>query len=703
MTATVDPITRYFHVSYAVPTGAPDEVGVRCKWSPPGANDWHPAKVIPRLSETGRLLATRPDWKQWVTEGRFTERRAAGLTRTVVFMPYPQAERDGQVDVDFRVELQAPDGPVIDAEQIRLQADNSDVVYADDWRKVLQPELVSTSATQPAGLQWWFRTGLAEESGSGGTVLHGPSPPDRALEPLTFPLDLHGPYAVFFCGGGAGLRLSGDERYERIGSGRVAEEILWRWGPMDRQHLVLRQIHSWNGWSTASVDYVKLVPLTPELVRRLDAPFEGPRDKVVGGYYEPYSWAFEELVTETMQHREPLVAFREARVSIVDIQLGRFGDKVNYESRRTDPCYFDTLGDPVAGEREPHTRNVGRMQLYTNCLDAELRYARDLGLRVHANFGATNCYPGTPLQGDFSKAHPEWMRGSALRFEVPEVQDYALSLYEESLEIGARGLSLDFCRYPEALDTAATGNTFLRRLRALANRYSRRNDRVEILVRFPAKGVRLWQNFDYATWAKQGWVGYLCPSNIQGRHFGYDIGPYLKAVKGTRTKLLPAVDGLMWGLPWPGPTLQRVREMYRAGADGVYIYQADGRVLARPEDRRAVAVLGSSAAVERWFTDLEAERPACSKGVYLSPPIDPSAKYNPYERLRVWTEGLPQGEMDLLLDGKLVTHCAGPPYLLGTEEYESDHVIPPGDHELLVRVRDGTGWFEQRFNIGGDG
>jgi hypothetical protein len=55
------------------------------------------------------------------------------------------------------------------------------------------------------------------------------------------------------------------------------------------------------------------------------------------------------------------------------------------------------------------------------------------------------------------------------------------------------------------------------------------------------------------------------------------------------------------------------------------------------------------------------------------------------------------------LDGKLVTRCETPPYLLGAEDYASDGVIPPGDHELRVRAQDGKGWLEQTFAIVGAG
>jgi hypothetical protein len=151
----------------------------------------------------------------------------------------------------------------------------------------------------------------------------------------------------------------------------------------------------------------------------------------------------------------------------------------------------------------------------------------------------------------------------------------------------------------------------------------------------------------------------------------------------------------------PGPFLWRTKQLYDQGAAGVYAYQADGRVLGRPMDRRTMRMLASGDAVRRWWEEDARLRPARSKGVYLSRSSGTDTKYQHYERLRIWTEGLPLGPMEILLDGNLVTKCDGPPYLVGTEDNESDKVIPSGEHRLTIRVKDGDGWFEQTFTITG--
>ncbi|MCC6489552.1 MAG: hypothetical protein IT364_18790 [Candidatus Hydrogenedentes bacterium] len=701
---SIDPMTRCARITYAVPADAPDVVDVTCAWAPAGSTEWRPAAITPNVSETALRLAPSAVSGAW-RQGKLQERRAAGLNRSVVFNPYPDAQQNGLVDVSFRVAVQGPGGAVLAEEVVPIQCDNSDVVYIEDWSAVTTSDAVSTGDNTDTKLWKWKMDLDSSADVTLGNALYGDAGPGQALRPLSYALNLKGTHAIYVrtshSEGAIRLRLTGNERPDTVASRRSGEEVLWKWADMDRQHLVLSQPHHYTGYTPAHIDYVKLVPLPAEQVRQLRVLYDGQTDKLVAGYFEPYSWAFVEDLTSPLQHREPLTAFAEARIGITDIQVGRFGMKSVFETRATDQLLHATIGDPIGDVVQPKTDNVGKMQQYSNTLDAELLYARELGLVAHANFGASNCYPGTPLQGDFSKEHPDWMRGSALRFEVPEVRAYALSLYRETLEIGARGISIDFCRYPETIDTAETCTTFLRELRALANEFNPTDaPRIAILVRFPGTGVRRAELFDYAAWIREDLVDYLCPSNIQGRHMNIDMTPYFDAVKGSRCTLLPEVDALEWGLPFPGPFLWRVAELYKQGAVGLYIYQADGRVLGKPEDRRAMRLLADSRALQQWWAGEEAARPARSKGIYISAPHE-FGIYHGWERIRIWTEGVPMGELEVYLDDALVNHCDGPPYLVGTEDDKSDGVIPAGEHQLKIRAKDGDAWLEQIFTVKG--
>ncbi len=79
-------------------------------------------------------------------------------------------------------------------------------------------------------------------------------------------MDLKGTYAIYVYGfGGVKLRLSGDGRYDRLGTKVPYRERLWKWTRLDRQHLVVRQNDAFTGPEATSLDYVKLVPLRRKL------------------------------------------------------------------------------------------------------------------------------------------------------------------------------------------------------------------------------------------------------------------------------------------------------------------------------------------------------------------------------------------------------------------------------------------------------
>jgi len=703
LTYTTDRITRYIHISYDVPADAPDVVLVTCSWSQPGRNDWKPARITPFVSETAIRLADDEQHNRWLSRGEVVERRAAGLVRTVIFNPYPQTQIDGFVDVDFRVDISDENGHSIATRNGRIGCDNSDVTYITDFSKVLQQDAI---CTEPVDGKWYtadVKSDAANATGGRGLLCRES---DQMIPQLTYLMNLKGSYAIFVTtipdGGGVGLRFTGDEATDYLLCRHAPEEILWRWDKLDNQHLVIKQPHNPVGYSSASLEYVRLVPLMPEMIKLLEDVYNVESTGILAGYFEPYSWAFKEDIQETLQHREPLGFFAQAGIDIVDIQLGRFGMKAVYESRIADQLLWNTEGDPIGPGELPKTYNVGRMQQFTNTLSSEIRYARELGMAPHANFGASSCYEGTPVESEFSLQHPQLLLNHCLNFESPEVREYMLDSYREVLELGATGISIDYCRYPDGIQKVTTVNMFHRELRKLADEYGNKSgQQITILVRFPAIGVRQWEMFDFKTWVDENLIDYMCPSNLQGRHINFDIIPYTVAVKGTGVKLLPVVDALEWSLELPGPFLYRVKDLYQAGVSGIYVYQADCRILGTPEERRLFRFMTGRQAVEKFWELDTAQRSKCSKDILINPPCWPWSGRNEWERLRAWPEGIELGEMEFYLDGKFINMCTKPPYLLGSEEMDSDDIILVGKHQLHIRAKDRDGWLERIFEIEG--
>ena len=208
-------------VSYPVPQDAPEEVAVLCAWSPAGEAIWQPAKVTPFVSETALRLVPGEEWNEWIGQGRITERRAAGLMRTLCFNPYPEAQEGGRVAVDFRIEVQSAEGTALAVHMLRLEADFSDVTVIEDWSSVFQQNALDADA-EADGAHWSWRTDLPPEKGvSLGNALYGDAGPDTPLPPLSYPLDLKGWYAIFVhVPGSIRLRLTGDERDDLLSSRR---------------------------------------------------------------------------------------------------------------------------------------------------------------------------------------------------------------------------------------------------------------------------------------------------------------------------------------------------------------------------------------------------------------------------------------------------------------------------------------------------
>ena len=137
----------------------------------------------------------------------------------MVFNPYPEAQHEGRVVVDFRLEIRSPQGATLASEQTRLQADNSDVVYLEDWSRVFQGAAISPPA-EPNQNRWLLASGEPAAGGASlGNYLAGDAGPDVPLPPLSYPLDLKGWYAVFVHGRhDIALRLTGDERIDGLSS-----------------------------------------------------------------------------------------------------------------------------------------------------------------------------------------------------------------------------------------------------------------------------------------------------------------------------------------------------------------------------------------------------------------------------------------------------------------------------------------------------
>jgi hypothetical protein len=705
LTAELQPADRQVRVRYAVPDAAPDSVIAKCMYRLKGQNDWQIARVMKLRSRTA-LTAIHDDevLGEELSTGEMTEALAAGQTRSAIWQTFPQLANGKKHEATVRIELFDDKKILLASGMTDVVVDLSDVVLLDESMIYRRQPLYDKAGDKPG---WVWRTDVPGLPGA-LDVVEGPRP----LEPLAFRPNLRGFYAIYVAvphdpSSEIELRLSGDSFCQRF-PGLKEREYFWRIARMDGENVVASQ--AWRTISTpAEINndfrsrwkYVRLVPIAPELQKKL-AGIEGTakRDKLVFGFFEPYSWTFTEYVDRNSGWLEPFAAFAEAKIDAVDIQYGRIGAKPYYESLVEQPLLQDTIGDPSPGGEGPVSSDVGRLPLFCQGVPAAVRAGKAFGVDVIANLGAGNAYPGTALQSEFAKSHPQFIKDTSWpQYKHKEVRDYCLSLYRELLDAGARRISIDFCRYQHTVDDPKLPTLLLSEMRKLADQYSREGDRVKIIVRFPIPGSGGENgNFIPQDWIKAGSVDYIVPSSVFGNALYFDSTPYLKMTRGTSVKCLPCIEAGYSGALWPGQMLQQAVKFYDEGADGVYIYQSDARIVGAMTSssmfglRKFVPALGSVKATRETLKQVESEADECSTDIYMYFP-------DPYSttRVQVWIEGGKPEAVQYFIGGKEVVGRKQPPYEIGQEGHANDYAITePNAVTFEVRAKIRGKWLSRQ-------
>ncbi len=689
---TFDALSADGRIRYLVPAGAPDEVTVAARYRLEGEAEWRPAAVNKYRSATAlTVLRWRAPLAAEQKAGMVTEWLAAGRERTLVWRTARQlpAGKAGKGEFEVVVSAAGQDKPLARYE-IPFAYDLRGVVLLDRFQG--NPSVFPQSAFSPDGKAPGWR-----EAEDGLEVVEKPA----LQQALMWDHQLSGYYALHVAvprayHGEIELELTGDGFTRRF-SGLDGNEDFWKIAKLDNTQLVIRQpnrtLLKINDGLRARLAYVKCVPVPKAVAERLLAA--SPADKMVAGYFEPYSWAFRDDVHRESKFLEAALAYAEAGVTLVDMQVGRAGSKTMYPSRIEEPLFGTTKGDAPPGSRVmPVSDGTGRMVMQCNIIAAMKRASRVVdGQSLHINFGAANNYRGGILEGRASRRQPDLFRDRFyLDYSKPEARAYLLSLYREVLELGAENLSIDFCRYPHGVTEPEGLNIFLRDLRRLADGYAKDGRRPKILINFPVPGNKgvAWKNgkFQPEMWVKERLVDYLVPRDFSGSPF-FDATAYVAMAKGTGIKVLPCLYGLSGGQPFPAEALRRIQQFYRQGADGVYIYQSDAHIVGSMTGLRdfdadtlrkfthAAEVDAAVAADERELEDYSAE-------VYLHYP-------EPYQSARVLLriEGIRPEKVEFFVNGKLVSTRTAWPWVMGEPGFENHYTFLGAGQTLKVAVHVG--------------
>ncbi len=695
-----DPVSANGIITYDVPADAPAEIRVKAVFQLDGS-EFKPAAVNKFRSETAiTISAGSKIFADEQKNGEVTEYMAAGRKRIMVWSTAQQLPTDASVQGRLKLSVAAASAPdtVIAEKTVDFNVDLSRVVVLDEFvaNPGIYPKIV---AGQKSTVPGWYQT-------VNGLEVYEK---EDLLEPLIYRHSLSGYYAIYVKVpkngyGEIELELTTDGFSQRF-SAFDGHEYFWKIARMDGTHLVIRQpyrtLFTLNDALMARLKYVKFVPVSQEAYERYAANRQPGRDKLVAGYFEPYSWAFREYVMNSSKFLEAAAAYHEAGVDFVDMQAGRGGSKPLYPSALEIPVMETVSGDPAPGSRvQPTSLGPSRMVRVTDPILATLRGCKAYDMQASVNFGAAINYINTSMESEFSKANPElFIERYYLDYSKQEARRHLLNYYREVLEKGARNLTIDFCRYPHAIRKAEEATAFLRELRALTRQFET-GGRVGIMVRFPVPGckgvARENGKFNPETWVKEQLVDFLVPADFGGMLY-FDVKPYIGMVQGSNVKVLPCIEGLRSGPPFPGEALRRVDEFYRAGAHGVYLYQADAHIVgsmtgSRSVDHDTIRTFGYSGLTRQKVAEDSARMTEYSTDVYLHYPLN-------YQSNRIFfrIDGLRPDKVEMYVDGELYSTRTQEPYFLGEQGFENHYKFLGKDRLIKVVVTAGGQVFTKEF------
>ncbi|MHB9107238.1 MAG: hypothetical protein ACYDCO_09310 [Armatimonadota bacterium] len=321
------------------------------------------------------------------------------------------------------------------------------------------------------------------------------------------------------------------------------------------------------------IAYLKLVPApaAPASTRK--------DDRTLALYFEPYSWAHTYGLTKPAQVREAMALYKEMGGTEVHNQPIRFGSRALHHSRVAERFEAGQL----MADDGTFTNNPANMVRAMDVLRETIDACHELGLTHYANAALSNCYPGTDFEERISREHPEWVTGNILRYNRPETRAFAAAVMAEFVEWGSDGVSVDCMRYPD-FHTEEDLVLLFREVRRAVDAAAK-GQQVPLAVRLPASDPVYYRAFE--TLVQEGAVQCVAPSTVWPREPYVSVRPYLKW-KDYGCRVLGVVDGWKtWVgtfcdsfqlelLLSPADIRADIRRHLRDGADGIFVYQADG-------------------------------------------------------------------------------------------------------------------------------
>lgn len=504
--------------------------------------------------------------------------------------------------------------------------------FALEWQNGSSPSVLTdmglctpAAALSPAAAKGAWQLFGYEAGGMKGRMIWASD--EAGAPPLTLPLNASGWHAVFVgladpssLGCQALLRLSGDPAFvPRSRTAGQIEEVFFKAADLTGQSLHIAQQSGGLGRG-CGVAYVKLVPLTPEEVRAVEADRQDASRRRLATTIDGFSYIFGRRPTSLEALLPEVETYRHTDFDTLILQVGG-ADMVNYPSKAggemlgQDLTVFPRRGDRFYAEA---IRELARQNI--NPTKALIEGAQDAGLKVHAGIRPA-AWVHTPPASDFFTSrfyqeHPEWRcvdrdgtPVARMSLAVPEVRAHLLNVLGEAVGFGAdgacilfhRGMPLvlfekPFCdlfskRYgadalavpgedPRILGLRAELlTTFLRETRAMLDAESRRRGNGERLALsafvMANEAENLKFGLDLRGWVQQRLVDevfpYLRAGGTSARQ--YDMPFFTEVCRPANVRVRPSF--VAWNSPDLDAVVQQAVDLYDSGAGGITVWDGN--------------------------------------------------------------------------------------------------------------------------------
>lgn len=383
-----------------------------------------------------------------------------------------------------------------------------------------------------------------------------------------------------------------------------------------------------NASRRARIAYIKLVGLTQEQISIYGKLAEKKRTVLYD--FDGYSDFFNGVYPDIDSLKSKTVDILTTKnVGELDWCLGTTG-MLTYNSNYAGMAFegVEEFDDQLRdGDRLAKYQILNILSSGSSPLEIVANRGNENGMKVNASFRMDSFYLPTIygfLNGAMYKEYNQYAQSisPSLNYLYPEVRAYIKNVLIEAASISnVGGITLDFCRYPIIFGPETSSeekvlimNEFLRSLRSALPLNK------TITIRVPYSNP-IQYGFDVDAWINEGLLDRLIPSSISMEEF-FNVKSYVDMVKDTNVQLYIGITAdvsghdltkqeeelVKLGLYVPNNDyldiqqyLLRAYEIYKAGADGIFLFNSRSNLYIQNDAPTESTFLGEKVQVEKWY------------------------------------------------------------------------------------------------------